>query len=83
MEPTLGQNIRRVRKAYGMSQTVLAERISISKTALNQIEMGVTKDPYFSHVRKIAEVFHVSMDELAGFPDDWAAYRWQEAAHGS
>lgn len=77
MQQTLGQNIRRARKAYGMSQTVLAERIGISKTSLSLIESGDTKDPHFSHVRKIAEIFHISLDELAGFPDDWAAYRWQ------
>jgi transcriptional regulator with XRE-family HTH domain len=81
MQPTLGENIRQARKTYGMNQTVLAQRVGISKTSLSLIESGETKDPHFSIVRKIAELLHISLDELAGFPDDWAAYRWQDDPH--
>jgi transcriptional regulator with XRE-family HTH domain len=42
MATALGENIRKARKAYGMSQTVLAERVGISKTSLSLIESGET-----------------------------------------
>src|SRR6266704_2139297 len=45
MQETLGKRIRKERLRYGMSQTELAKRVGISKTAMNQIEMGETADP--------------------------------------
>jgi transcriptional regulator with XRE-family HTH domain len=64
MQPTLGENIRQARKTYGMNQTVLAERIGISKTSLSLIESGDTKDPRYSIVRRIARVLHLRIDDL-------------------
>ena len=66
MAETLGQRIRKAREDYGMSQTELAKRIGISKTAMNQIELGETLDPHFSRVQKIADTLRISMDYLAG-----------------
>ena len=61
----LGQRIRQARLAYGMSQTELAKRIQISKTALNQIELGDV-DPRASRVAAIARALHCSADWLLG-----------------
>ena len=64
MQPTLGQNIHKARKAYGMNQTVLAARVGISKTSLSLIESGDTKDPRYSIVRRIAQVLRLRVDDL-------------------
>jgi transcriptional regulator with XRE-family HTH domain len=63
MKETLGERIRKARLLYGMSQTELAKRVGISKTAMNQIEMGET-DPRASRIAAIAETLHVSTDYL-------------------
>ena len=66
MQPELGQNIRKARKEYGMNQTVLAERIGLSKTSLSLIESGITQDPGLSHIVAIADTLHMSLDVLVG-----------------
>jgi transcriptional regulator with XRE-family HTH domain len=53
-----------------MSQVELARRVGISKTAMNQIEMGETTDPRVSRLRAIADILGVSMDYLAGRQDE-------------
>lgn len=74
MPMTLGERIRHARQHYGMSQAELARRIGVSKTTMNNIEMGETTDPGFSHVLHIAETLHLSLDALAGRDD--VAYAW-------
>jgi transcriptional regulator with XRE-family HTH domain len=64
MATALGENIRKARKAYGMSQTVLAERVGISKTSLSLIESGETLDPKYSIVKRIAQTLRLRLDEL-------------------
>ena len=39
----IGQNIRKIRKAHGLSQEELAERVDISTTHMSHIETGNTK----------------------------------------
>ncbi len=39
----IGQKIRKIRKAHGLSQEELAERINISTTHMSHIETGNTK----------------------------------------
>ena len=39
----IGQQIRKIRKAHGLSQEDLAERINISTTHMSHIETGSTK----------------------------------------
>ena len=39
----IGQRIRKMRKAHGLSQEELAERVSISTTHMSHIETGNTK----------------------------------------
>lgn len=64
MATELGENIRKARKTYGMSQTVLAERVGISKTSLSLIESGETLDPKYSIVKRIAKTLRLRLDEL-------------------
>ena len=39
----IGQKIRKIRKAHGLSQEELAEKVSISTTHMSHIETGNTK----------------------------------------
>lgn len=61
----IGQQIRKIRKAHGLSQEELAEKIEISVTHMSHIETGNTKLslPVFLD---IAQVLEVSTDELLG-----------------
>ena len=40
---TIGQQIRKIRKAHGLSQEALAEKVNISTTHMSHIETGNTK----------------------------------------
>ena len=64
MATRLGEHIRRARLAYGMSQTVLAQRVGISKTSMNLIETGETLDPKYSIVKKIAKTLGMRIEDL-------------------
>ena len=61
----IGQQIRKIRKAVGMSQEELAEKVNISTTHMSHIETGNTKLslPVFVD---IATVLEVRTDELLG-----------------
>lgn len=59
----IGQRIRRYRKACGLSQEQLAEKVAISPTHMSHIETGSTKLslPVFI---KIADVLSIQTDSL-------------------
>lgn len=54
----IGQKIRQIRKAHGLSQEELAERINISTTHMSHIETGNTKLslPVFVNIAMTLEV---------------------------
>ena len=60
---TIGQRIRRFRKAYGLSQEQLAEQAGISVTHMSHIETGNTKLSLPVLVR-LAEALQVRTDDL-------------------
>jgi transcriptional regulator with XRE-family HTH domain len=59
----LGTRIRKAREQARISQAELAQRIGISKTAMNAIEGGAT-DPRASRIVAIARELGVSTDAL-------------------
>ena len=59
----IGQRIRKFRKAYGLSQEELAERVDISTTHMSHIETGNTKLSLPVLV-DIAAALEVRTDEL-------------------
>ena len=59
----IGQQIRRYRKAHGLSQEQLAESIGISVTHMSPIETGNTKRSLPVPV-DLAEVLRVHTDDL-------------------
>lgn len=59
----IGQRIRKIRKALGLSQEALAEKVGISVTHMSHIETGNTKLSLPVLV-DLAEVLGVRTDEL-------------------
>ena len=59
----IGQRIRKIRKAHGLSQEELAERVNISTTHMSHIETGNTKLSLPVLV-DIATVLEVRTDDL-------------------
>lgn len=59
----LGHNIRELRKAHGLTQEDLADRLEIHRVSLARIERG-RRMPDWAFVCKLAEVFGVSTDDL-------------------
>ena len=58
-----GNRVRKLRKAKGLTQDVLAEKIDISARNLSDIENGKV-NPYYSTIYSIAKAFGISMSEL-------------------
>lgn len=63
----IGQKIRKIRKAHGLSQEELAEKVGISTTHMSHIETGNTKLslPVFA---QIADTLEVRADDLLDGP---------------
>jgi transcriptional regulator with XRE-family HTH domain len=67
---TLGQRIRRLREAQGISQVILARRLNASTNAINMLEQDRIRDPHWQRLVALAEILAVSLDYLAGRPAD-------------
>lgn len=61
----IGQKIRKIRKAHGLSQEEIAEKVNISTTHMSHIETGNTKLSLPVLV-EIAKVLDVRADDLLG-----------------
>ncbi len=62
---TIRNNIRKLRKQHKMSQEQLAEKIDCCREHITRIENGRLNLGLENFI-KIADVFNVSLDELAG-----------------
>ena len=60
----IGKNLRKLRKAKGLSQEKLARLADISLNALTKIESGFAQKPTIQTVVKLAKALEVSIDEL-------------------
>jgi transcriptional regulator with XRE-family HTH domain len=65
-EETLGQRIRRLREACGLSQVAFARRLSASTNAINLLEQDRISNPHWQRLVAIADIVGVSLDYLAG-----------------
>ena len=59
-----GEKVRSVREARFLSQVELAEKAEISLDQVGRIERGVTKEPHFRTIRKLASALGVDPSEL-------------------
>lgn len=61
----IGSNIKRMREERELSQQALADAIPITRPVISHWENGKT-EPSSTQLRKIAEIFEVSADEILG-----------------
>lgn len=61
----LYDKIKSLRVHSGMNQVQLAERLGVTKSAVNAWETG-TNSPSLSYIIKLAQIFGVSTDYLLG-----------------
>ncbi|HEY3368265.1 MAG TPA: helix-turn-helix transcriptional regulator [Symbiobacteriaceae bacterium] len=57
-----------LRKAAGLSQEELAERLGIIRSRLGNYELG-DREPEFALMNRIADFFGITLDELVGRTD--------------
>ena len=60
---TIGEKITHLRNTFGMSQEVLADKLSVSRQSVSKWEMDQTQ-PQIDKVLLICELFGISTDEL-------------------
>lgn len=60
---SIGENIKRIRKARDISQVRLAEMVNVSQSMVCQLERG-TKVPSLPLGNEIAKVLNCSIEEL-------------------
>lgn len=63
------QRLRKLREERGMLQRELADKLNVSRVAVTQYEQG-KRFPEWDTLRKIADIFGVSIDYLLGRVDD-------------
>jgi transcriptional regulator with XRE-family HTH domain len=63
---SLGQRLKRLREAAGLSQQDLAVRAGLSVSVVSQIEQGRKADPRMTTVLFLAEALGVGVQELTG-----------------
>ncbi len=61
---TIAKNIRKHRKAKGLSQDKLSRLADVSHATIIKIESGAIHSPTIETVQKIAKALVVSLDEL-------------------
>ena len=62
--PTVSKNIRKLRKAKGLSQDKLSRLADVSHATIIKIESGGIQSPTINTVQKIAKALGVGVDEL-------------------
>lgn len=67
--PMFKDNLLMLRKAAGLSQEELAEKLDISRQTLSKYETGESL-PDIEKCRMIADVFNVSLDDLVTYEPD-------------
>jgi len=60
----IANNLRKLRKAKGLSQERLARLANVANNTIVKIEAGKNKNPTLDTLKKIAKVLEVSVDEL-------------------
>ncbi len=57
-----------MRKALNITQTQLAKKLGVTRSAVNAWEMGLST-PQLKHVIAMAEIFHTTVDGLLNTPN--------------
>lgn len=62
-------SISKLRKRAGLTQIALATCLGVSQSAISSWELG-TREPDISTIKKLANLFHCTVDELLSDADD-------------
>jgi len=62
----LAQNIKKLRKQHKISQENLAKKAGITYSTLIKLESGANSNPTVNTLKKVADAFRISLDELVG-----------------
>lgn len=62
-------SISKLRKRAGLTQIALATSLGVSQSAISSWELG-TREPDISTIKKLANIFHCTVDELLSDADD-------------
>lgn len=65
-EYNFSDTVKRLRKEQGISQTELSERLGIANMTISKWERNKEALPSCKILFKLADYFHVSLDELVG-----------------
>jgi XRE family transcriptional regulator of biofilm formation len=60
----IGQRIQQIRIERGLTLSELAEKASIAKSYLSNVERGIQTNPSIQVIEKIASALDISMDTL-------------------
>ena len=60
--------LKELRCDYDMSQTKLAKKLNLKASAISKYEKGITQ-PSIETLKKLAEIYNVTIDYLVGFSD--------------
>ncbi|MBR3894514.1 MAG: helix-turn-helix transcriptional regulator [Clostridia bacterium] len=64
----IADRIRYLRDKMGMTQTDLAKKLGISRSAVNSWEMSLSS-PSLSNIIEMSQIFHVNIDYLLSLSD--------------
>jgi transcriptional regulator with XRE-family HTH domain len=67
---TIGENVKRLRAAAGLTQQGLAVAAGLSVSHVSQIEQGTNQDPRGSTLRALARTLGTTIDALLAEPDE-------------
>lgn len=59
----IGKNIKQIRNSLGITQLEFAEKIGVSRSAVQHWETSYT-EPDIDAIKKIKEVFNISYEEI-------------------
>ena len=62
----LAENIKKFRKKLELTQESLARKASLSYNTIIKLESGGIADPRMETLKKLADAFGISLDELVG-----------------
>ena len=65
--------IKELRERTGLSQSALAKKVGVTRSAVNAWEMGLSI-PTTQYVAELAQLFHVSADYMLGLDNTESIY---------
>lgn len=74
---TIGGNIKKYRMEMGMSQSQLADKIGMTRSAVSQYESGKIV-PKMGSVEMLAQALHVKKSDIIGDSHEYAAVDFRE-----